>query len=386
MKKILSGRIIALFMALCFLCISVSASAEPLMEDAPDAGSIEVKTDPLLEGVQLALYRVGGYDNGSFALNDVFKDSGTDMTTLKEASQLAEAAAQLTAYAESQAITPQAAVQFDAEGKAVFEDVSADDALYLICQVGATDEFEVTPLIVMLPLYEDGTAKTELSINAKYIHNIPVEMTGAIILNKVNEKNEVLPGAVFSFEEKKYAGDETVEGVTYSEDENGRYFWNVISNSLTTDENGQIAAENLPLGTYRFVELKAPEGYILDSTPLLVDVENIGTIRQENGVYTAADGTPAVVTFTNTLLPDNPPPESSVPVDESSVPPPPESSVPTISVPEESSTPEPSLPPVVTGEDIAKFIIIGVVVAVSLVAVVLLFVLGRKKKNNDDDE
>ena len=137
--------------------------------------------------------------------------------------------------------------------------------------------------------------------------------------------------------------------------------WNVISSSLTTDKNGQIVVRDLPFGTYRFVETKAPAGYVLSNEMIVVVIEKEGTVKL-SGKYIPDDGEPYEVYF------ENSPEESSEPPSE------PESSKP------ESSKPKPSEPPTHTGEDITKFIVIGCVVGGSLVVVIILVVITSKRK------
>ncbi|MDO0874653.1 MSCRAMM family protein [Carnobacterium divergens] len=45
-----------------------------------------------------------------------------------------------------------------------------------------------------------------------------------------------------------------------------------------TDENGKFTFENLPDGEYAFVEFDAPEGYLIDETPVLFTIKNHGEI------------------------------------------------------------------------------------------------------------
>lgn len=69
----------------------------------------------------------------------------------------------------------------------------------------------------------------------------------SVILTKVNEEGAYLEGAEFDLRDE--------------DDE-------VISSSNVTDEDGQIEIDGLPDGNYSFVETAAPEGYILDGTPI----------------------------------------------------------------------------------------------------------------------
>ncbi|WP_281654989.1 MSCRAMM family protein [Eggerthella sinensis] len=85
--------------------------------------------------------------------------------------------------------------------------------------------------------------------------NEKVPPVGSVALTKVDadDASVLLPGAVFKLEARQADGSwAAVEG----------------SERLTTDGDGKIEVADLPLGTYRFVELEAPEGYELETEPV----------------------------------------------------------------------------------------------------------------------
>lgn len=84
----------------------------------------------------------------------------------------------------------------------------------------------------------------------------PVQLTkknkaipGSVLLTKVDSKNgKALAGAIFALQ-----------------DQTGK----VLQENLVTDNFGRLAVANLQAGKYQLVETKAPEGYTLDSTPVV---------------------------------------------------------------------------------------------------------------------
>lgn len=89
------------------------------------------------------------------------------------------------------------------------------------------------------------------------------QATGAARLTKTSESGVPLEGAEFDVvaQQDVIAPDGTVQAVTGQ-----------VMAHVTTDDKGEAAVEGLPLGTgeasYAFVETQAPEGFVLDQTPL----------------------------------------------------------------------------------------------------------------------
>ena len=88
------------------------------------------------------------------------------------------------------------------------------------------------------------------------------------VLNRYDDKDfryevETLEGAEF----KVYAAED-IYTADFQKDENGNrileYASGVLVDTLVTDKDGKASIENLPLGTYRAEETKAPEGFVLN--------------------------------------------------------------------------------------------------------------------------
>ncbi|WP_430536519.1 SpaA isopeptide-forming pilin-related protein [Listeria rocourtiae] len=73
-----------------------------------------------------------------------------------------------------------------------------------------------------------------------------INYQGSALLVKKGDDGKLLPGAIFKVVD---ASGETVQ------------------DNLVTDDDGQVEVMDLAPGDYRFIETKAPDGYILDTTP-----------------------------------------------------------------------------------------------------------------------
>lgn len=371
MKKRSSGAVIAVIAMICILCMSMIVSTSPVKaEGETQKGSVNIYTADFAVGTGLGACEAGVYENGKYILNDNFKDCQVDLTDLGEASKAIEAAETLTNRAmelDSYTVTA-----VDEDGYAFFRSLDAENRLYVIFQISNFDTVSVSPILVVLPYYTDNDEMVlDVNINAKVEDIRIVEPKGSIILSKINPFGLPLEGAEFRLEVKRYAADEAdaPEGTELYPEDDVFYYWETIAPALTSDRNGKIVVKDIPLGIYRFVETKAPEGYILAEKAVEVVLDAEGTVKLVGDVYVPDEGEVYEFEFENSPI-ESSEPESSP---ESSI----ESSVPESSEP---SQPNPSEPETHTGEDISKFIIVGCVVGGSLVVVIIILILTRKKK------
>jgi len=124
--------------------------------------------------------------------------------------------------------------------------------------------------------------------------------TYGLQITKQNEKGGLLTGAVFTIEKKgaddswTYLGEG--HGSTTTDTTNGHYIW-------TSDANGALSVERLDEGTYRYTEIKAPNGYNLLTAPvqfvIAKDATNAANVSgKTNGYQTAT-----VVNYSKLVLP-----------------------------------------------------------------------------------
>ncbi len=396
MKKHTFRKLSAMLMTLCLIVLSVMLPVHAA-DTERTTGTIKVTVDPNFEGIPMYLIEIGSYENGEITISPEYQALGITIDSLNSNSGVIQAADAATAYARENNIQGTVG-RIDMDGEILYKDVPLNK-LYLIMQPIGQEIVTVQPIILTMPTVNaDKQTIYDVPVKAKNVDKENEMYKGAVILNKVDEEKQRLEGADFTLWRKIYYTDPTKisDDLETGEDDTGTYYWKHIGETLTTDSNGQISVSGIPFADYRFIETAAPDGYILDDTPQEFTISKYGTIKVENDVYVKDTGSPVILTVENISMTDSSEPESSEPVE--SVPSTPEyseeSEYPGATSQTEitNSTAAPGISvtanekPVweITGQDITQFIIIGVIVAVSLVVIILLFVTSGKKKNKDE--
>lgn len=290
--KSLTGMFLALVLALT--AFPIDAKAEPTidtgrtgsltiyqygMADASGAGSSGTgeTTDAgslpsgsaALAGVQYTIYKVE-------ELNAYYGTNSPALPTVSEAE----------AKVIADGITGDSGIT-DLDGKVTFSALSL--GLYLVKVTNSNENVthETAPFLVSIPMTKvDGTG---------WLYNVTVypksqTVYGAVILNKENADHTPLQNAEFKLQKK-------------DSDDNYVDYYFMGSNLFTTNANGQIAIEGLPVGDYQFVETVAPTGYILDLNPHQFTISANGTVKVDAGKYVADTGTVVNLTVINQTRP-----------------------------------------------------------------------------------
>lgn len=179
-------------------------------------------------------------------------------------------------------------------GKYVFSGLSV--GIYVLKEVTAPDQI-TTPLaetsLISIPMV--NTATSSNNENAQWIYDVSVypknhESTGTLELTKVDQNDNPLQDVVFELYKKEFDKDGNLptgdwEAVTTTIANNGTSTDLV----LKTGADGKITLANLPAnlhGTqYKLVEVSAPNGYIVNQTPLYfkVNVDNTMSWNETSG-------------------------------------------------------------------------------------------------------
>lgn len=168
----------------------------------------------------------------------------------------------------------------NANGEFTFADLSV--GIYILRETTAPDQITV-PLaedsLISIPMVNTATSSNN---NGEWMYDVYVypknhESTGTVELTKVQQNGStLLEGVTFSL--YKLKDGNTWEAVSNTPNNNGR----PDPLTLTTDANGKMMLENLPSGLngtqYKLVEISAPNGYIVNQTPLYFKVNKDNTI------------------------------------------------------------------------------------------------------------
>lgn len=170
-------------------------------------------------------------------------------------------------------------------GTCKFENLEV--GIYVLKEITAPDQI-TTPLaetsLISIPMV--NTATSSNNENAQWIYDVSVypknhESTGTLELTKVDQNGSPLKDVVFELYKKEFLsnGELTTEdwkAVTATTANDGT----ATTLTLQTNSDGKITLANLPAnlyGTqYKLVEVSAPNGYIVNQTPLYfkVNVDN----------------------------------------------------------------------------------------------------------------
>jgi hypothetical protein len=233
-----------------YLVRPVSAAAQ---------GTITFQSFPAsADQLEMTLYKVAEpAADGSYVLCEEFIDAAEDLPDFTDDTQIQEAAEKLADYAADKGLSGSVS-SVDADGSVYFTDLSP--AIYLAAQTGGTDQLLVQASLIQLP---NGGSDT-VSIAAKYQYP-----KGAVIVTKTDSSGVPLVGAVFALQVKNDTGE-----------------WTELAQELISDGNGQFAVIDLPLGDYRLVETKAPEGFLLKTEPVEFSITRAAAVENKDaGIY-----------------------------------------------------------------------------------------------------
>lgn len=178
---------------------------------------------------------------------------------------------------------PTAEATTDTNGEAKFENL--DLGRYLVVEYDKpANVVDVVPnFLVDIPMTISNGSDVDYNPTVEVKNNTAY---GTITLKKVNEAGEALAGVTFILQKKNGTSWETYE---IYDGENLKV--------LTTDENGEIVVDGLPVGDYRFIETSTLAGYILDNKTAYEFNVSTGEISSEGTSSTIVS--PSQITVTN---------------------------------------------------------------------------------------
>ncbi len=250
-----------------------------------------------LPGVQFTIWKVAnldayyGKDGAKLPTvgNFVLTGKGTEAKLSKDGTEIEKTASGVT----------------DNDGKIIFKGRDITQGLYYVSETnapanvtGKTDDF-----LVSLPM-----TNAEGDDWIYDVHVFPKNKTtygGVTLVKKGKVGNNItsLDGAEFILQMKNDAGEWNYLG--YNQETNVCTYTGITADTATklkTKNGGQINVKDLTAGTYRFIEVSAPDGYIMDGTKeYQFTIDTDGKVTWEGNATECVNtpGQAAIVTITN---------------------------------------------------------------------------------------
>lgn len=349
-----------IYRAILFCCLMVMTVIP--VKAAEATGSVSIQLSQEAAGVNITLYQVAVQKEDGLYFTETFANSGVTLENLSGAEETQQAADALATYAAAQAANGQTQTVKE-DGTVTYENLAS--GVYLAVQNSGTETILIQNMLFAFTPNSADSADNQLILTGK--SSFP---GGAVILNKTDDKGNVLQGAKFILEVQT----------------DGQ--WKELKTDLISDQNGQIVVTDLPIGSYRFRETEAPKDYLLLEDPVSFEITKAGQVAVVDGIYQKASGEVAELTvvnapkFPNGFLYDTTPTPSveatptfiATPTPETTTQPTPGGNNPSGGTPDGGSTPQ----KVKTGDDtqILPFVIL-LLSAMAVAAVVI-----RKKEKN----
>lgn len=250
-----------------------------------------------LPGVQFTIWKVAnldayyGKDGAKLPTvgNFVLTGKGTEAKLSKDGTEIEKTASGVT----------------DNDGKIIFKGRDITQGLYYVSETNAPANVtaKAGDFLVSLPMTNaDGD-------DWIYdVHVFPKNQTtyGGVTLvkqGKVGSSNTSLDGAEFILQMKDDAGNWNY--LSYNQASKECTYTGITKDTATklkTENGGRITVENLTAGTYRFIEVSAPKGYIVDGTKeYQFKIANDGSVAWQGDAVECENvpGQAAIVTITN---------------------------------------------------------------------------------------
>lgn len=162
-------------------------------------------------------------------------------------------------------------------GNLPFYDQNGQELLYVVTEENAPDRYvQLDPIEGYLGASLDNPIQAHIGVENK------LKRSDVLIVKKDYESGETVPLPGTEFQILDSEGNKVI-----LTDDDGNEI-----DTFVTDETGQILLpEPLVYGTYQLIEIKAPEGYVLDETPIDFSITEDGATVQVEKQNTVQKGT-----------------------------------------------------------------------------------------------